>query len=396
MSARPHISISREGRYYLFVLGFIIGGAVLREVNLLVVLAALMIGPLAFGWRMVVMSLRGLRATRQLPDRVSAGDTVTVRVVVANQRKRLATWALVAEDRVERVAPQFNAKEDTTTAQVIFPCVAAGEEQGVSYRLALSRRGRYRLGPLELSTGFPFGFLRGSLRESVESEVLAVPRVGRLTRRWHQQLESMRVGQQRSRRRRGMGDGDYYGLREWRPGDSRRWIHWRTSAKVGGLSVLQFEEVRHQDLALVVDLWQPDEPSDEDAAQVELAVSFAATVVVEVGQRGVSQLAVAVTGANLDCWSAQASRTLSQQILGRLAVVEAARKPDLAGAIERIEQRMRTGARVLIISTRPAPGEGNSTATLSGDSLSAIGPWEWFNVRSPQVRQYLELDVANG
>ena len=43
MIGKKRISICREGLYYLVVLSFIMAGAVMREINLLVVIAGMML-----------------------------------------------------------------------------------------------------------------------------------------------------------------------------------------------------------------------------------------------------------------------------------------------------------------------------------------------------------------
>src|SRR5690606_31625150 len=74
MPSFRYITLTREGVYYVIVLAFIIGGAVLREVNLLVILAGLMIGPLLFSWRWAAVSLANLSVERRLPRSTAAGD----------------------------------------------------------------------------------------------------------------------------------------------------------------------------------------------------------------------------------------------------------------------------------------------------------------------------------
>ena len=83
------VSICREGWYYLFVVLFILGGAVMREVNLLVVLAGMMIGPMIFNWRFVRASVQRLSIERKHPTHVGAGEQVHVDVSLTNHRSRL-------------------------------------------------------------------------------------------------------------------------------------------------------------------------------------------------------------------------------------------------------------------------------------------------------------------
>src|SRR4051812_1131753 len=101
MPIRRRAWLTRAGWYYLAVLLFILGGAVLRSVNLLVVLAGMMIAPLLFNWRLAMASLMGLVVRRPLPEQVVAGQPLTVEVHVQNTRWWMSSWLLIAEDWIE-------------------------------------------------------------------------------------------------------------------------------------------------------------------------------------------------------------------------------------------------------------------------------------------------------
>jgi len=103
MPVRRRAWLSREGVYYLGVLGFIVGGAVLRSFNLLVILAGMMMAPLLLNWRIVMATLRGLVVRRKLPEQVSAGEPLTVEITIENTRRVLGAWLVTVEDWVERV-----------------------------------------------------------------------------------------------------------------------------------------------------------------------------------------------------------------------------------------------------------------------------------------------------
>ena len=57
-------TVCREGCIYLLVLAMVFGVAISREVNLLLMLAGILVGPLVFSWRAVRLTLRGLRFWR--------------------------------------------------------------------------------------------------------------------------------------------------------------------------------------------------------------------------------------------------------------------------------------------------------------------------------------------
>ena len=57
-----------EGWAYLIVLAIVLVGAMIREVNLLLMLTGLMAGPVLFSWRLAVVTMRGLEVRRKMPQ----------------------------------------------------------------------------------------------------------------------------------------------------------------------------------------------------------------------------------------------------------------------------------------------------------------------------------------
>ena len=70
-------------------------------------------------------------------------------------------------------------------------------------------------------------------------------------------------------------DMSFHAIREYVPGDSRRQIHWRSTAKTGRLMVRQYEESRRSRMAVVLAAWDAEYA---DADEFELAVSCAASL----------------------------------------------------------------------------------------------------------------------
>ncbi len=388
-------TICREGWYYLCVALFIVGGAVLRERNLLVLLAGILLGPLVMHWRLVGWMLRRLAVRRRLPRRICAGDPLIVEITAANQRRRLAAWAVSVRDRIERLGSR--AADDRVDVEVLFPRIDAGQTRAASYRACLTRRGHYRFGPLKVSTRFPLGLVQGSFTVRNEDRLIVCPRLGRLTRNWQRLFEAQRRGTQRHHRQSGLSAGDYYGLREWQAGDSRRWIHWRTSAKLGELAVRQFEQQRGRDLALLVDLWTPEGRDEASRERVELAVSFAGTAVANAADRGIGQLMVAVSGREPLFWgAAPASRVLAQEILEQLSTIEAGTGEQLPRQFQQMLQQRRPGMRLIVISTRPAQWDG-LFAAIQEQQPEAAPPVQkpagslWLDVGDSRLEDFFQL-----
>src|SRR5262249_22861890 len=146
-------------------------------------------------------------------------------------------------------------------------------------RLTLKWRGRRRLGELMAGSSQPFGLLRFARVVAPEEEFLVLPALGRLRR---DRLRRLLGGPEERRPiRRDVAwlfvQDEIRGLRDYRPGDGVRSIHWRTSARVGRLMVRQYEEPPSDGLLVVLD---PTLPANTHLgwAEFEAVVSLAATL----------------------------------------------------------------------------------------------------------------------
>ena len=98
--------------------------------------------------------------------------------------------------------------------------------------------------------GDPLGLVRRTVRWTDVTELFVHPRTV--------SLESLGAGLLRdlegeTTQDLSMSDLAFHALREYQPGDDRRYIHWRSSAKAGRLLVRQFLDTRRSHLSVVVD-----------------------------------------------------------------------------------------------------------------------------------------------
>ncbi len=330
-------------------MGFLLAGSLLREINLLILMIGLMLGPLLLSWRQVIVSLRKIDVRRVLPESLAAGERLVVELEAENQRARGVSWAVVVEDRVARIGGDPRA---AMTSSSLFPRLPPSDAQRCFYEGRLTQRGQYRFGPFKLSTRFPLGLIRGTLEIDRPAVLTVFPRLGALTPAWNKRRRESYYGSHTARRRQGFLEGEFHGLRDYRSGDAQRWIHWRTTARRGELMVRQFQQQHHHDLALMVDLWRPESPDDEDRDNVELAVSFAATIVSDHCRRGANFLMLGLAGGEVDLTQGAASRLFLQEAMTRLATACADSQDRLPELLSRGLDQVPSRCDVVIISTR--------------------------------------------
>jgi hypothetical protein len=139
---RSRTSLCREGWYYLMIMVMVFAGAMFKEVNLLLLLGGMMLGPLFFNRRAVHLTLRGLDFQRKSPQAVCAGDPLTVGMRLINKRKHFGSWAVTIEERIQRQSDaaashshwNHPVKEKSLKTAVYFPYVPAGQERTETYR----------------------------------------------------------------------------------------------------------------------------------------------------------------------------------------------------------------------------------------------------------------------
>ena len=348
MPRKRRIMITAEGAYYLFVLAFVFTGAVLREINLMLVLAGMMLGPLLYNIRAARRVTQHVAVRRRLPESATVGEPLAVELVVTSKTKSLGLRLIDSVGRLTSADPSGRSKATTSLAEC-----TAGQPATVRYRLLFPRRGEYHFGPLQIKTSYPFGLIRRTVEYSLPGTLLVFPRLGLLTAAWSALFQQAAQGAQRQRRQ-SYAAGDFYGLRDYRSGDSRRHIHWRTSARRGKLMVRQFERSVHQDVAVYVDLWQSAAPTPQDHEHVDRAVSFAATLVHRLCRRGGCHIWLALAQAHEPPLQGVATSALSREAMVRLARVEANSRPfDQERCAAAFAQASRSATRILV-TTRPA------------------------------------------
>ena len=159
----------------------------------------------------------------------------------------------------------------------------AGEEVVVRAIATAPRRGPVQLGPIRISTTFPFGLFIKSRDVEVPGELLVLP--GRVPPPPEPPGASSGLGLEQRSMRGLDGGGDLAQLRELREGEDARRIHWRKSAQLGTLLRVERDAQPQPRIVLHLDDRAPaealDGPCEELAARAELLLARGAEVGLE-------------------------------------------------------------------------------------------------------------------
>jgi uncharacterized protein (DUF58 family) len=231
--------------------------------------------------------------------------------------------------------------------------VAGHGEAEFRSSVVLPRRGRYPGGTLAVSSGYPFGLFLRRLELAPPAGVVVLPRLGwvhpgrlrQFLRRASPETEAVR---RRRPQRHPTAQAEFHGLRPWRPGDSPRFIHWRTTARCGELMVREYEDEPSDNLLLVLDPTLPP-GQGADSPALEAAVSLAATICWEWCRRKGDRLIVAVADGG-EVLDGVAGPSHGRQILERCALAEGAPGADPRGLARRLSVYAHVPASAVVVA----------------------------------------------
>ncbi len=247
-------------------------------------------------------SVRRIRATRQPVSTLHADTRGALRVEVQNGDIRHDVLSVSVEDD-DRVA---GAGESVPVFAVRVP---AGGSVTLHSTITMPRRGRWPIPQAVVSTRFPFGLFVKRRDLPVGPDIIVYPRIHDVV----DVLAGALTSDEGETSGRVARVGEFFGLREYLPGDDLRRIHWPATARLQTPIVREHEAHRDQELVLRL------EPGHRGDPAFEREVENLASVAVSVLRDGRARVALEYDGAFVV--PAGAGPDQEHRVLGFLALV---------------------------------------------------------------------------
>jgi len=217
------------------------------------------------------LSGRSLQVGRQVSDHVFDGEVFGAWVELTN-RGRLPLFLLKVS---ETISPWLAAETDL---DFIVAALWPGETVRFAYRLRGRKRGVHPIGPLHVTVSDPFGFFSRRIALQTLSDAVIFPTPIPLTGDAASAgIEAHLVAA--GERARGAESGmEFYGIRDYQPGDELRRIHWPATAHHAQLTVIEFDQGVSENMAVVVDTRAGTEFGSGAHTTLEVAVRAAASL----------------------------------------------------------------------------------------------------------------------
>jgi uncharacterized protein (DUF58 family) len=306
--------LTPRGRYLFWTMAaFALIGLDTRRTQVFVLFAALA-GLFAVALAFTFLGRPRARLECRLPERATAGRPLALAARVTGEgglpRDLLLSFPLPGRWRSSlAVSPR----------QTLVPAPADGTVD-LSSELIPRRRGRYVMKRPTLRAIDPLGLLAGSSSAGGDHVLHVYPRfyaiaefpvpAGRRYQPGGIPLSS------------NLADAvEFIGTREYREGDPIRNIHWRSWARLGEPVVKEYQEEYFCRIALVLDTFLPERPSEAERRGFEAAISTVASIA-DFFTR--TEDIVEIRGAGPELFNVRTGRSLAHldNILEHLACIE--------------------------------------------------------------------------
>lgn len=258
------LKFTREGKWF-FGMTLAVGFAAINTGNnLLYLLLGMMLSLIIISGILCNISLNKLDIQRVLPRHIFAQTPCLISLSVVNKKRFFPSFSIELEDRLQHA---------TQGKTCYFLKIGAQQTQKTAYRLTFPRRGLHSFVELKVSSQFPFSLFVKTRTVYLTEDVVVFPHISPVS--IPSGLAQQAMGYQNSGKK-GIGS-DFFALRDMRPGDELRWIHWPSTARTGTFQVREFEsEQQPQARLLLSQMTKSIHPSSLE--HLDRAVDLAASL----------------------------------------------------------------------------------------------------------------------
>ena len=290
--------------------GLVIGGTIAAAVfgvdprqTLAYLLAAVLVSVIAIAMGLSLYWRPQLELKRELPDTVTVDSPTSYTVLIRNHSTR-SEYNLVISDELRTIYPSADTFQRAATnardrslnwfdrrvgfprwldllrtgrgahlKPIPVPMIPAHAMIEVTIPLTPLRRGKLIFTSLEIKRPDPMGIFFAKHRVKAYGELVSLPkRYPVPPLQWISQRHFHRGGVALAAT---VGDSEeFIGVRDYRPGDPLRHIHWRSFAKRGAPVVKEHQDEFFDRHALVIDTFLGHSPPAHFEATIAVAASF--------------------------------------------------------------------------------------------------------------------------
>ncbi|CAN5773414.1 hypothetical protein BH18ACT11_BH18ACT11_28900 [soil metagenome] len=339
----------------------------------LYVVVAALVGIVLISIPLPWLGVRRIGVTRRAPVVATAGEPFECSLGLEN-RGRLPRYMIEVQDRFAG-----------DTGRAVAVRVRRGRPETVGYTVENPRRGVYAGGEVVVESRAPFGLFYGRRKVRVASDTVVYPRTFDVAGLPQSPIADAEWGDmnESSTLHRGHG-GEFWGIREYRPGDPARLVAWKRSARglsSGRLAVVELARETQPPFVLALGL---DEGTPAEAR--EMVVSAGASLLLYALGEGREVRADA--GPDNRPFPDEQTR---DTVLTWCAGLRTSRPPAVEGASVEVRPSIRRSEATGKQAT-PGASETRAVVLVSCHEFGGSGPW----MSQDEEREFMRGVEARG
>ncbi len=236
-------------------------------------------------------------------------------------------------------------------------------------RAPLVRRGHFRIEPLQIQTGDPFGFFEASAAVGQGVSVVVYPRIEAIPM-WRipaASLEGSHSTPERTLQTTPLATT----VRPWAPGDSMNRISWKATARHGEIQVKEFDLETTADAWIILDLQREVQAGRGEESTVEAAIRVAASI----ADKAISEnrsVGLTVNGHRVAIVPADRGARQHLKIMQLLAAVDGDSSTPLDEVLVSTASRLRRGMTAIVITPSLATSWVRPLATFRNRGIGCV------------------------
>lgn len=247
--------------------------------------------------------------------------------------------------------------------------LGARGERSWLIRAPLTRRGHFRIEPLHIRTGDPFGLFEAAATVGQGVGVVIYPRLEPLPM-WRlpsASLEGSHASPERTLQTTPLATT----VRPYAPGDSMNRIHWKSTARHGDIQVKEFDLEQTADAWIILDLQRDVQAGRGEESTSEAAIRAAASI----ADRALAEnraVGMTVNAHRLAHLPADRGARQHLKVMQLLAAVEADTSTPLVETLIGSVGRLRRGMTAVVITASPDPAWVRPLASLRSRGVGCV------------------------
>lgn len=300
------------GTVFVLMTGLVGLAAFNSQANLLFWAFGLMVGAVAASLGLSVSMMRGIRVRRLPGEHGAVDEPLPLRYELTNRSWLMPCFGLMLQ---ELDAGADGVLGGTPHGWVLHVGPRSTiQAQATGWPRA---RGRVELDRIRISSAFPFGVVVRSVTFSQPGQLVVYPQIWRVRRELLREVSAVGPTGTRSAEKGG-GHEEFFGLREYREGDSLKLVDWKHTARLGHMVSREMTQPSPPRLMLMLNLSGGESAGE---AACERAISLTASLLCEAQFVGY-EVGLTVTGAACPQFEVRPGRWHRDRMLRALGELE--------------------------------------------------------------------------